>query len=180
MFSHICKLVNQIFVHTVGQRGERPFRTHKLAHYYCLQEQISSASIKFTFCKIWEFICEYLACSVLKCHKFSFLTESTEQPTCSVDKMPLLDSVLSVQKITRVYFYCCWSKAAFLIWWVLVFAPVARHDRGRLKLCKADSFCKADRTDRRIAQRRSEEEYGSMACRFDRQLTYLWSPTTPL
>lgn len=92
MFSHICKLVNLIFVHTVGQRGERPFRTHKLAHYYCLQEQISSASIKFTFCKIWEFICEYLACSVLKCHKFSFLTESTEQPTCSVDKMPLLDS----------------------------------------------------------------------------------------
>lgn len=39
MFSHICKHVKLISVHTLGQRGERPFRTHKLAHYYCLQEQ---------------------------------------------------------------------------------------------------------------------------------------------
>lgn len=163
MFSHICKLVNLIFVHTVGQRGERPFRTHKLAHYYCLQEQISSASIKFTFCKIWEFICEYLACSVLKCHKFSFLTESTEQPTCSVDKMPLLDSQSCQCKKSLVYIFTVVGlKLHFWFgeFWYLPLWPVMTA--GVLNFAKLTPFAKLTELTgeyRREGARRSTEAW---------------------
>lgn len=182
-FHVFVSMWNWFLFHSVGQRGESPFRTHKLAHYYCLQEQISSALIKFTFRKIWEFICEYFACFVPKSHKFSFLTESTEPPTCSVDKMPLLDcQSCQCKKITCVYFYCCWSKTTFLIWWVLVFAPLPVMTGGVLNFAKLTPFAKLTELTgeyRREGARRSAEAWRAVLTgswhTSDLQ-PHLWSP----
>lgn len=84
-------------------------------------------------------ICLFVsACYAPKCHKFCFLTEFTVLMNC-VNKCRYwtLSCGQAVQKDpTTLSFFLC------RLWWVLAFAPLARHNRRRLKLCKADCFAK--------------------------------------